>query len=118
MPLLQDHDELGAYRSLVEHTFLPFMNEQIKAGKVLKDGVLAVLYDKNEMETSGYAAAIAEILDEDVFLVECIEEDEQCFRYDENNVLQVKTEDGQWHKVRIAFRFIYEKPWRFVPLLR
>jgi hypothetical protein len=59
MPLLDDHQEEGGYRRLVERTFLPYVKK--RQGGVRVDGHLAVIYDKNPMETTGYAAVIADV---------------------------------------------------------
>ena len=52
MPLLDDNQEMGGYRMLMERTVLPFFNKRPRPA-----GVLAVVYDKNIMEASGYAHA-------------------------------------------------------------
>ena len=44
MPLLDDNKEDGAYRLLIERTFKPMLQ---KAKSKVKNGVLAVFYDKN-----------------------------------------------------------------------
>ena len=41
----------------------------------LPKGGLAVVYDKNEMEASGYAAELANVMKEEVHLVEYYEDD-------------------------------------------
>ena len=56
MPLLDEHDDLGGYRRLLEQTFAPMLKR-----RALPQGRLAVLYDKNEMEATGYAAAMADV---------------------------------------------------------
>lgn len=58
---------MGGYKRLLETTF----KSLIAAVKDdIPDGVLAVVYDKNFMEASGYAATMAEITGEKVYLVE------------------------------------------------
>ena len=46
----------------------------IQKGKLPKGG-LAVVYDKNPMETTGYAAALADAMKEPVWLVEFYHDD-------------------------------------------
>ena len=56
MPLLDDNQEQGSYRLLIERTFKPYLKNlrnKIKGG-------LVVIYDKNPMETSGYADVMQE----------------------------------------------------------
>ena len=50
MPPRSDSDEFRGYRYLIENSFLP----QLKK-KRLPKGALAVIYDKNYMEVSGYS---------------------------------------------------------------
>jgi len=69
MPSVVEKDEMGSYRVMMEATFKPWHDEVYKAGK-LPDGVLCVLYDKNAIESSGYACAMADVFDEKVYLVE------------------------------------------------
>ena len=64
MPLLNEHMEQGGYKLLIEETFKKMMPK-----RGLPKGGLAVIYDKNIMENSGYAAAMADVFNEDVFLV-------------------------------------------------
>lgn len=55
MPLVDDNQEQGSYRLMVERTFKPSLKNlrnKIKGG-------LAVIYDKNPMEVSGYAKVIS-----------------------------------------------------------
>ena len=71
MPLLAETDEFGGYKVVLESAFSAVLS---KAEKSL--GALAVIYDKNPMEASGYAAVLAEVSKEDVYLVEYHESDE------------------------------------------
>ena len=71
MPLVDDNQEQGSYRLLVERTFKPYLkNLRMK----LKGG-LAVIYDKNPMEASGYAKVIADVMQEPVHYVDFYEDD-------------------------------------------
>ena len=58
MPVLNMHDDHGGYRTLIEKTFKPMLEEHEKqlGSNTVPNGKLAVIYDKNKMETSGYAA--------------------------------------------------------------
>lgn len=65
-PLFEEMDEEGGYRILLQRTFLPHLSE---ASVRVPGGGLAVLFDKNPMETTGYAAALANLTGEEVHLV-------------------------------------------------
>jgi hypothetical protein len=116
MPSMLEHDELGGYRTLLECTFKPLVEEFEKEGK-LPEGRLAVVYDKNEMENSGYAAAMAEVFREDVFLVEFNKDDKQPPVRFTDGVMEVLTSDGVWHPIKAAFRYVTQKPWNRIPLV-
>ena len=105
-------DEFGGYRRLIEGAFIPAMRSQRR----LPAGVIAVLCDKNRMETSGYAAALADILGEDVLLAHLPRESwEQHARW-EDGILHLEV-DGAWHAVRAAFRYVTQRPWTKIPPL-
>ncbi len=112
MPLLDDNDELGSYRKLIEKTFLPGM----RAKRNLPEGGLAVLYDKNKMETSGYAATLALLTGEPVYYVYMPNKDsEQHVRF-RDGVLHILTADQQWIPIRGAFRYVTQRPWNRIPM--
>ena len=65
-PLFDDQDEYGGYRLLIQRALL----SRLQSGdEPVVPGKLAVLFDKNPMEASGYAACLAELTDEEVLLV-------------------------------------------------
>jgi hypothetical protein len=66
MPLLDDNQEQGSYRLMIERTFKPYLK---KLGKRIPGGI-AVIYDKNHMEASGYAEVIADVMKEPVYFVD------------------------------------------------
>lgn len=113
MPLLDDHKEDGSYRLLIERTFKPYIKAKKGGQKV--EGSLGVIYDKNYMETSGYAAVIADVFNEDVLLIPY---------YNIENNDHVKQEDdmfhilhnGEWKPMRALFRYVTQKPWNRLPL--
>lgn len=66
MPLLSEtSDEQGGYRQVIQSAF---QDQLSKADPGL--GGLAVICDKNMMEASGYAAVLADVAKEHVWLVE------------------------------------------------
>ncbi|OAV44940.1 hypothetical protein [Lewinella sp. 4G2] len=113
MPLLDDHEEEGGYRRLVERTFLPFVKRKTGGTKV--EGRLAVLYDKNPMETRGYAAVIADVFKEEVLLVTDYDGAESRNLQLADNQLHARVGE-EWVPLRAAFRYVTQKPWTRLPL--
>lgn len=110
MPLLDEAMEQGGYRRLLDRVFVP----QLKR-RGIPPGGLAVLYDKNLMEASGYAATLADLCGETVFLVPCFEKDHQNFvRFTEDGVLEICYE-GSWEPIRGALRYVTQRPWNRIP---
>ncbi|RKP05001.1 hypothetical protein THASP1DRAFT_35421 [Thamnocephalis sphaerospora] len=118
MPLLHEVDELGGYGTVLRTAFRHLM----KAGEEHEehdelDGDLAVIYDKNHMEASGYAAAMAEIYGERVWLVEYTESDnDPPLRWTEDVVMEVRDKEGDWHPIRACFRYVTQRPWARIPV--
>ncbi len=111
MPLLNDNDEMGGYRRLIENSFLPFVKE-----KRTIQGHYAVIYDKNEMEATGYAKTLSGLVKEDVYLVPFFNEDQAASVRFVDEVMQVKDETGQWHSIKAAYRYVTQKPWNRIPI--
>jgi hypothetical protein len=110
MPLYEEHDELGGYRTLVQRTFLPLLRS-----KRMPKGQVAVLFDKNIMESSGYAAALADLLGEEVLLTPCFADDpDPDYRF-VDGVLEVRR-GGDWIPIRCAFRYVTQRPWSRIPV--
>ena len=65
MPLLSDMEEHGGYGIVIDSTFKELVSHIDPSL-----GDLAVVYDKNYMEASGYAAVLADATNEKVWLVE------------------------------------------------
>lgn len=111
MPLLDDNQEQGSYRLLVERTFKPYLkNLRIK-------GALAVIYDKNPMETTGYAEVIADVMNEPVYYVTYHKDEKDSAVRFIDGVMEIRTPDGEWIPIRAAFRYVTQKPWNRLPLL-
>ena len=112
MPLRDEEDDQGGYRMLVERSFLPLLRRR----SLPKTGVLAVLWDKNPMETTGYAAALADATGDDVWLVHTPDgASSERVRVDDG-VVSVCVE-GEWTPVRAAFRYVTQRPWTRLPPL-
>lgn len=68
------------------------------------------------MEASGYAATMAEVFHEDVYLVEWYYDDSNpSARFNGDRVLEVADENGVFHPIRAAFRYLTQKPWGRLP---
>lgn len=111
MPLLNDNEEMGAYKKLISESFLPF----IKSKRTI-EGSYAVVYDKNEMEASGYAVALASLVSDDVYLVPFYMKDPDPSVRFQDEIMQVKDEAGEWHNIKAAYRYVTQKPWDRIPI--
>lgn len=109
MPSFNDNDEYGGYRKLIEESFLPLLKK-----KRLPKGDLAVIYDKNYMECSGYAAMIAELTGEAVYLVPMLNGAKAAYEFD-SGVLHIDYENERI-PIRAAFRYVTQKPWNRIPI--
>ena len=110
MPLLNEYNEETTYHQLIKNTFKSSLkNNRIK-------GVLAVLYDKNVMEASGYASAIADVMNEKVYLMPFQKEDENVIVRFQDGIMHILS-NNEWLKVRACFRYLTHKPWNRLPVL-
>ena len=91
-PLGGEPEGQGGYRELLARAFMPALAEAAAKG-VLPHGRLAVLYDKNKMEASGYAATLADLSRECVLLVPFHEDaSPPRARFTEDGVLEVRVD--------------------------
>ncbi|KAI8617873.1 hypothetical protein BC830DRAFT_1227249 [Chytriomyces sp. MP71] len=112
MPLLSElGDDHGGYGVVVDSTFLQMIEQ---ADKSLGD--LAVVYDKNFMEASGYAAVMADHAKECVWLVEFYDDDPNPPVRWTDGVMQVRNKAGEWNSIRACFRYVTQKPWNRFPM--
>jgi len=109
MPPRNDADDLRGYKYLIEQSFIPAMKK-----KRLPAGALAVIYDKNYMETSGYAAALAESTGEEVYLVPHFDKEAQSISF-EDGVMMLTLSNKKVIPIRAAFRYVTQKPWNRIP---
>ena len=111
MPLVDDNQEQGSYKLMIERTFKPMLKNlrnKIKGG-------IAVIYDKNPMEVSGYAEVIADVMKEPVYYVSFHKDDDNPSAKFMDGVLYVLV-DGDWKAMRAAFRYVTQKPWNRIPV--
>lgn len=112
MPLLDDNQEQGSYRLMIERTFKLYL----KNLRHKINGGLAVVYDKNPMETSGYAEVIADVMQEPVYLTPFYDDDDDPPVHFKDGVMHVRNEEGKFVPIRAAFRYVTQKPWNRLPL--
>ncbi len=109
MPLLNEFDEQGGYKRFMELSIKPLL----KGSK--KKGVSAVIYDKNYMEASGYAHAMADMLNQEVLLIPYYHgKDNSHIKVDEEGIHVFHNE--KWEKLTVAFRYLTQKPWNRLPI--
>ncbi len=112
MPLMDDNQEQGSYRLMIERTFKPYLKNlrhKIKGG-------LAVIYDKNSMETSGYAGVIADVMQEPVYYAPFYQDDDDPPVKFKDGIMYIRDEKGAFVPIRAAFRYLTQKPWNRLPL--
>jgi hypothetical protein len=111
MPILSDDDEQAGYRKLIETAFLPLISKR-KANS----GDLAVIFDKNYVEASGYASVIADLTGENVYLTPFPHDGQNPPARFTDGLLEVRDAHGQWRSIRAAFRYVTQKPWNRIPI--
>ena len=112
MPLLSEQMEKGGYQQLIEKSFGPYC----RVHEIPNDEVLAVLYDKNLMENSGYASVMADHFRRPVYLVPFFENHDHDFLRINNDKIEIRVDDHQWKSVYAAFRYVTQKPWNRIPV--
>jgi hypothetical protein len=112
-PALDEESEEGGYRRLMENTFLPLVEKALN--RAVPEAVMAVLYDKNPMESSGYAQALATLSGREVLLVPCTRKDPYGFLKVCNRSLYAKLPEGL-KPISCAFRYVTQQPWNRLPL--
>ena len=98
MPLLSElGTEYGGYGLVMEQTFKSLIKDlDVSTGSMLNLSLmkeLAVIYDKNKMEASGYAAVLADVMKESVFLTEYYENDTNPPVKWENEWMYIRTKE-------------------------
>jgi hypothetical protein len=112
MPLPIDTQLQGGYKYLIENSFHPYS----KIKRLSGDAAIAVLYDKNIMENSGYASTMADFYQRPVYLVPFYQgADNTHIRY-RNKYIEILSEKNKWKQVVAAFRYVTQKPWNRIPV--
>jgi len=117
----EDNDD--GYHVLMRGAFKAVLDEREAAASAgqaaaLPAGGLAVVFDKNPMEARGYATAMADVFREPVHLVELYtrEKDSDPPVEWREDIMHVRDEEGIWHPIRAAFRYVTQRPWDRIPL--
>jgi hypothetical protein len=111
MPLADDNQEEGGYRVLMEQTIKPYLNSRKKT----IEGGLAVIYDKNPVEASGYAASMANVFNEPVHYASWPSGDSSRVKF-EDGICYIKTGRNTWKPMRLVFRYLTQRPWNRLPV--
>ena len=111
MPFDDERPQAG-YRQLLEKSFVPSLRR-----RGLPEGKLAVLCDKNPMETKGYASVLADLVGEPVYWVPWHVDDEEPPAKFAEGVLHVRDQENVWHPIRAAFKYTTQRPWTRIPPL-
>ena len=84
----QQLDEGYGYKKLIEQTFKPMLEN---VDPSLYDAKLAVIFDKNEMEVTGYAQAMCAVFGEDVYAAQYYMDDpDPPVRFDDDGVMFIR----------------------------
>lgn len=111
VPPISDMDEFRGYKELIEKSFIPLLKKR----RLIK-GDLAVIYDKNYMEVSGYANTLAELTGEKVWIIPFFNNDEAKEAFFDDGILYLKRGDKNI-PIRAAFRYVTQKPWNRIPVM-
>ncbi|MCB9708526.1 MAG: hypothetical protein H6714_07075 [Myxococcales bacterium] len=113
MPHIQEASEYGGYTDLLSKAFLPLLKR-----RHVPRGDLAVFYDKNLMEASGYAAALADLSNETVLLLHLQDHAlNASVRTTDDGILEARGPDQAWRPIRGALRYVTQRPWNRIPPL-
>eukprot|EP00871_Galdieria_phlegrea_P001674 jgi/Galph1/2507/GphlegSOOS_G1137.1 len=112
-PLYEEMEEEGGYRVLLQRSFLPYLRQY---SADIPNGELAVIYDKNPMEASGYASALAGLTGECVHLVPFMENAKGKEVTFEDGVMFVRIPTGKWVPIRGCIRYVTQRPWNRIPV--
>lgn len=67
---------------------------------------------------SGYAATMADVFKEPVYLVEFYNEDpDPSVRFNKQQIMEVRDSNNIWHPIRAAFRYVTQSPWNRIPVV-
>lgn len=108
-PFIDHSDKYGPYKKLVENFIQLFDISDPRVGD------LAVIYDQNSTESSGYATCLADLTKEKVWLVQYLDDSESIKWLD--GIMFVCDSNKIWHPIRGCVRLVTQKPWTKIPLI-
>ena len=108
MPLLNEFEEQGGYKKFMEETIKPLLKKKV-------NDAVAVIYDKNYMEASGYAHAMADVLGREVYLVPFYNNKDKSHLEVKGDFIKLKVGE-EWIKLGLVFRYLTQKPWNRLPI--
>ncbi len=112
MPRVNESIEKAGYDLLLRDSFL----EQVSRRKGGPKGDFAVIYDKNHMENSGYASALADLTGDNVWLIPFHKSDvDRNVAFDDRGMMYV-LKDGDQIPIKAAFRYVTQQPWNRIPI--
>jgi hypothetical protein len=79
-------------------------------------GGLAVIWDKNQMEAGGYAAVMADLCNEQIYMTPYYDDDADPPVKWIDGIMHVRTKDKSWHPIRACFRYVTNAPWKRIPV--
>ncbi|KAI8867965.1 hypothetical protein GQ42DRAFT_105765, partial [Ramicandelaber brevisporus] len=100
------------------HVLLETLLGGLAEFKTEVDGDWAVIYENSLVEGSGYAAALADLSGESVWLAQDrdADPDPPC-KWDDDGIMYVRDAEGVWHPIRACFRYVSLCPWRRIPMV-
>ncbi len=110
MPLYDEYSDLGGYGYIIKESFKPMLKN-----KKLPKGSLAVIYDKNYAEASGYAAAMADCFNQQVYLVPMFTSNSEHYSF-ADGILKILV-NSEWIPIKAALRYVTQKPWTRIPII-
>ncbi|KAI8872863.1 hypothetical protein GQ42DRAFT_131780 [Ramicandelaber brevisporus] len=110
----ESHSSTG---SNLYHVFLKTLLGELSDFETEIDGDWAVIYENDSIEGSGYAAALADLSGESVWLAQYREADpDPPCKWDDDGIMYVRDAEGAWHPIRACFRYVNLCPWRRIPM--
>jgi hypothetical protein len=79
-------------------------------------GDIAVVYDKNPMEATGYAAVLADTTGENVWLAPFHQDDPNPPVRWQDGIMYIRDKQNMDHPIRACFRYVTQKPWNRFPI--
>lgn len=118
MPLLDKNNRLGGYKTILEQCFKELIENDLSSSQV-ENGELAIIYDQNFMESSGFCAVLAELTGQKVWLAPYLENETEAtsaVKWSSDGVMHVRDESNKWHPIRACLRYVTQKPWKRIPI--